>query len=72
VFKGVSVREIPLSEVHDQISKTLQQQQLQDKMEEISKSAMPVLNDEYFGPAPAGAAMPHAPGAAPAPGSEPK
>jgi hypothetical protein len=53
VYKVVSVRTIPLSEVKDSISKILQQQQLQDKLQAIGKSATPVLNDEYFGPPPA-------------------
>lgn len=49
IYKAVSVREVPVSEVKDSIVKTLQQQLLQDKMEEIGKSATPVLNDDYFG-----------------------
>lgn len=53
IYKVTSSRQIPLSEVKDAISKTLQQQQLQDKLEAIGKSSKPVLNDEYFGPAPA-------------------
>ena len=52
IYKVASIREIPLSEVKDTIVKTLQQQQLQDKLEEIGKSAVPELNDQYFGPAP--------------------
>jgi hypothetical protein len=52
----VSIRQVPLSEVKDAIIKTLQQQLLQDKLESIGKSATPVLNDEYFGPAPAAVA----------------
>ena len=65
IYKVVSVRDIPVSEVSDQISKILQQQQLQDKMEAISKSATPVLNDAYFGPAPG----PNAPPAGSRPGT---
>lgn len=76
VYKVVSVREIPLSEVQEQISKTLQQQQLQDKLEEIGKSATPVLNEEYFGPVPAAGApimqQRPSPGVPPAPNSSPK
>ncbi len=53
IYKVVSTRQIPLSEVKDSIVKTLQQQQLQDKLEAIGKSATPVLNEEYFGPPPA-------------------
>src|SRR5664279_655673 len=56
IYKAVSVRQVPLSEVKDSIVKTLQQQLLQDKLESIGKSATPVLNDEYFGPPPAAVA----------------
>jgi PPIC-type PPIASE domain len=76
LYKAVTVREIPLSEVKDSIVKTLQQQQLQDKLEAVGKSATPVLNDEYFGPAPAAnpAAPAGRPGAmgAPQSGNPPK
>ena len=49
IYKVTSVREIPLGEVKDSIVLTLQRQQLQDKLEEIGKSAVPELNDQYFG-----------------------
>ena len=67
VYKVVSVRQIPLSEERDSISKTLQQQQLQDQMDKVAKSATPVLNDAYFGPPPAAGAP--AVGSRPAPGA---
>jgi PPIC-type PPIASE domain len=70
IYKVVSIRQIPLSEVKDSIVKTLQQQQLQEKMEEIGKSATPVLNDDYFGPAPPSRAP--AMGGRPAPGGPPQ
>ena len=70
IYKVVSVRQIPLSEVKDSIVKTLQQQQLQDKLEAIGKSATPVLNEEYFGPPPAAGAP--ATGGRPAPGAGPQ
>ncbi len=63
IYKVTSVREIPLSEVKDSIGMALQRQQLQDKLEEISKSAVPELNDQYFGTP--------APPAAPAKGGQP-
>ncbi len=63
LYKTVTVRQIPLSEVKDSIVKTLQQQQLQDKLEAVGKSATPVLNDEYFGPPPS--TTPAAPGGKP-------
>jgi hypothetical protein len=76
IYKVESARSIPLSEVRDSIVKTLQQQQLQDKLEEIGKSATPVLNEEYFGPAPAMGGPPpgRRPGPAgpPQPGTQPK
>jgi hypothetical protein len=75
IYKVVSTRVIPLSDVKDSISKTLQQQQLQDKLEEISKSATPVLNDEYFGPPPPAGAPPMGRpgrGIPPPPGAPPK
>jgi hypothetical protein len=65
LYKVVSVRQIPLSEVKDTIVKTLQQQQLQAKLEAVGKSATPVLNDEYFGPPPTTA--PPAVGSTPTP-----
>jgi hypothetical protein len=69
IYKVVSVREIPVSEVRDSIIKTLQQRLMQDKLDEIGKSATTVLNETYFGPAPVpGGAMPGGrPGAAGAP-----
>jgi len=70
IYKVVSVRQIPVSEVKDTIVKTLQQQLLQEKMEQISKSATPVLNDEYFGPAPPSG--PPAMRGRPAPGGPPQ
>lgn len=76
IYKAVSVRQVPLSEVKDSIVKTLQQQHLQDKLEEIGKSATPVLNEEYFGPPPAAAAPATegrpAPGGGPQSGNRPK
>jgi len=70
LYKVVSARQIPLSDVKDSIVKTLQQQQLQDKLEAIGKSAAPVLNDAYFGPPPATPSP--ATGGRPGPGSPPQ
>jgi len=69
IYKVLSVRQIPVSELRDSIIKTLQQRQLQEKLEEIGKSATPVLNETYFGPAPVpGGPMPGGgPGSAAAP-----
>jgi hypothetical protein len=61
IYKVVSAREIPLSDVRESIIKTLQQRQMQDTLDEIGKSATPVLNETYFGPAAVpGGAMPGA------------
>jgi hypothetical protein len=70
IYKVISVREIPLSEVRDSIVKTLQQRQMQDKLDEIGKSATPVLNEVYFGPAPTPGGP--TPGGRPAPAGAPQ
>lgn len=69
IYKVVSARQIPLSEEREAISQTLQKQLLQQKLEEIDKSATPELNEQYFGPQRATAApgMGAGPGASPAP-----
>jgi hypothetical protein len=69
VYKVVSVRQVPIGDVKDSIVKTLRQQQLQDKLDEVGKSASPVLNEEYFGPAPAPGSA--APGGRPSPAAAP-
>jgi hypothetical protein len=50
VYKVVSVREVPLSEVKAQITQTVQRQQYNEKLEAIQKAVTPELNDAYFGP----------------------
>jgi hypothetical protein len=76
IYKVASARQIPLSEEKASIIKVLQRQELQDKLEEISKSATPELNEQYFGPPPAAAApgMPPHSGAtgSPSPNPPPK
>jgi hypothetical protein len=52
IYKVVSVRQVPLSEVKSQISQTLQRQLFQDKIQEVQTSVTPVLNEAYFGPEP--------------------
>lgn len=75
LYKVVSIRQVQLSEVKDAIVKVLQQRQLQDKMEEIARSATPELNDDYFGPATGGGQAPAgghlAPEASAKPGNSP-
>ena len=50
IYKVVSVRQIPLSEVKQQVEQTLQRQQFTEKIDAIQKSVTPELNDAYFGP----------------------
>jgi hypothetical protein len=50
VYKVVSSRQIPLSEVKTTISQTLQRQMITDKIQQIQSAATIVLNDAYFGP----------------------
>lgn len=73
IYKVASVREIPLSEVKDSIVKALLQREVQDKVEEINKSAVPELNEQYFGPASpiGGPAMGDHPGPAGRPANAP-
>jgi hypothetical protein len=76
VYKVVSVRQVPLSEVKSNISQTLQRQMFTDKMAQVQGDVTTVLNDAYFGPEPpAGPANPMRPGGPgmprPQPGSMP-
>jgi parvulin-like peptidyl-prolyl isomerase len=50
IYKLVSSRQVPLSEVKTTISSTLQRQMITDKIQQIQNSATVVLNDAYFGP----------------------
>jgi PPIC-type PPIASE domain len=50
IYKVVSERQVPLSEVKNQISQTLQRQMFNDKIQQIQASVTPELNDAYFGP----------------------
>jgi hypothetical protein len=50
IYKMVSEQEKPLSEVKQQIAKTLHDQMMRDKIQELSEVAKPVLNEAYFGP----------------------
>lgn len=58
IYKVVSTRQVPLSEVKSQIETTLQQQQYKDKIQQIQSSVTAVLNDAYFGPEVPEQAMP--------------
>jgi hypothetical protein len=72
IYKVVSIRQVPMSEVKTQISQALQRQMYNDKLEEIQKGVTPELNDAYFGPETAPAAMPGMhPGMPPRPGTPP-
>jgi len=80
IYKVVSERQVPLSEVKTTIAQTLQRQMFTDKMKEVEAAVTPVLNDGYFGPEPPANAgppmrpgMPGMPGrpGAPGPGARP-
>ena len=49
IYKVVSVRQVPLSEVKATISQTLQRQIVTDKIQQIQSAVTPVLNDAYLG-----------------------
>lgn len=50
IYKMVSEHEKPLSDVKAQIAKTLHDQMMREKIQELSESVKPELNDAYFGP----------------------
>ena len=50
IYKLVSIRQVPLSEVKATISSTLQRQMITEKIEQVQKAATIVLNEAYFGP----------------------
>ena len=50
IYKLVSIRQLPLSDVKASISSTLQRQMITEKIEQIQKSATVDLNEAYFGP----------------------
>jgi len=62
IYKVVSERQVPLSEVQTQISQTLQREEHTAKMQELETSVTPVLNDAYFGPETAASEPPMRPG----------
>ncbi len=49
IYKVVSIRQLPLSEVKATISSAIQRQNITDKIQQIQNSATVVLNDAYFG-----------------------
>ncbi len=50
LYKMVSEGEKPLSDVKAQIAKTLHDQMMREKIQELSENGKPVLNEAYFGP----------------------
>ena len=50
IYKALSVRVVPLSEVKTSIESTLQRQLYQDKIQQIQSSVTAVINEAYFGP----------------------
>jgi len=73
IYKVVSERQVPLSEVKTQISQTLQRQMYNDKIQAIQAAVTPQLNDAYFGPEPPATLTPGIirPGNRPGPGGPP-
>jgi peptidyl-prolyl cis-trans isomerase C len=62
IYKVVSERQVPLSEVKNQIEQAIQRQEYNDKIEQIKASVTAELNDAYFGPEPPPSAAPGRPG----------
>lgn len=50
IYKMVSQNEKPLSEVKVQIAKTIHDQMMRQKIEELTEAVKPTLNEAYFGP----------------------
>ncbi len=50
IYKVLSTRQVPLSDVKSSISSTLQRQMITDKIQQIQNSATIDLNEAYFGP----------------------
>jgi hypothetical protein len=50
IYKVVSLRQVPLSEVKTQIAQTVQRENFSQKLEALQKAVTPELNDAYFGP----------------------
>ncbi len=50
IYKLVSIRQVPLSDVKASITSTLQRQMITDKIQQIQSSATVDLNEAYFGP----------------------
>lgn len=50
VYKMISETQRPLSEVKAEISKTLHDQRMREKLDELTQSVKPNLNEAYFGP----------------------
>jgi len=72
IYKVVSVRQIPVSEVKTVISQTLQRQMINDRIQQIQSAVTPELNETYFGPekppsVPQTIMPPRQPGGAPPP-----
>ncbi|HEY1730173.1 MAG TPA: peptidyl-prolyl cis-trans isomerase [Terriglobales bacterium] len=82
IYKVVSLRQVPLSEVKTQIAQTVQRENFSQKLEALQKAVTPELNDAYFGPdtpvsspqmimRPGAQPRPGAAGAQPAPSAPP-
>lgn len=50
IYKLISIRQLPLSEVQTSISQVLQRDMFSDKIKQVETSVTPELNEAYFGP----------------------
>lgn len=50
IYKVLTVRQVPLSEVKSSIETSLQRQMYQDKLQQIKTAVKPEFNEAYFGP----------------------
>lgn len=50
IYKLVSIRQVPLTDVKASITSTLQRQMITDKIQQIQSAATVGLNEAYFGP----------------------
>jgi hypothetical protein len=71
IYKMVSVKQQPLNDVKAQISKSLHDQAMRERIQQLNESAKPVLNEAYFGPEKAPGLPPGFPAPAQQPASPP-
>ena len=57
IYKVKDKSIVPLEQAKEEIRSTLKSQRLQQSMQAVQQASTPVLNDDYFGPAPASGAQ---------------